>query len=225
MLSSDPYTRTRPRFANRKLLQDLARRTVRRVHGGVQLVETTTSQAGRHTCRVLPTRTGPRTVGWRRGTAPDVLSTIEHRPVCSAAFRHCWSISHPELVLRLFFHRLAAYAAAALLLTAVGCAHHQTVASSATDAATLVFANESPAQVEVWAVAPDVNTRRIGTVMAGETSTIRVPDDFVSQGRVGFYAKVRGSTAMPITETYSFHQGEKLRVRLQRDARTLSRVL
>ena len=113
----------------------------------------------------------------------------------------------------------------ALLGAQAGCARQAPATPQADPGySTLIFANESPAQAEVWAVARDVDTRRIGTVMAGETSTLRVPDDFAAQSQIGFYAKVRGTSATPMTETYAFHAGDQIRVRLERDARKLSRV-
>ena len=122
--------------------------------------------------------------------------------------------------------KFASCLSAFVLLTGqAGCAKQVPAAPQADPGyATVIFANESPAQAEVWAVARDVNTRRIGTVMAGETSTLRVPDDFAAQSQIGFYAKVRGTSAMPWTETYAFHAGDQIRIRLERDARTLSRV-
>jgi hypothetical protein len=117
-----------------------------------------------------------------------------------------------------------AAAAIAMLVAQTGCARQQASTSDSTPAsyASLVFANESPEQVEVWAVTPDISTRRIGTAMAGETSTIRVPNDF--QGRVSFYAKVRGSSAIPHFESYDLQPGAELRVRLDRNAKKISKV-
>jgi hypothetical protein len=114
----------------------------------------------------------------------------------------------------------------AMLVAQTGCSRQQagTTAAAPAASASLVFANESPAQAEVWAAALGINSRRIGTVMAGETSTMRVPDDFTTQGRVSFYAKLRGSSASPFSDSYDFHPGEELRLRLTRDARTISRV-
>ena len=131
-----------------------------------------------------------------------------------------------ELMSLSFLPRFGARVGIAALIASAACSHVPATPASATSArsATLVFANESANRAAVWAVAPAVNTRRIGTVLAGETSTIRVPDDFATQGRVSFYAKVGGSTAMPLTETYSFQPGEELRVRLERDGRTLAKV-
>src|SRR5215213_8498417 len=58
--------------------------------------------------------------------------------------------------------------AAALLTVQAACATNRP-AASASDQAVVIVANESEDQLDLWAMSPGVNSRRIGTVMSGET--------------------------------------------------------
>ena len=104
--------------------------------------------------------------------------------------------------------------AALLFVTPVGCAHQHAATTAASNVVPVVFSNESTDQAEVWVVAPNVNTRRLGAVLAGETTTLRVPGEFFSNSTISFYTKMRGSSGGPGLYDLPIREGEPLRIRL-----------
>jgi hypothetical protein len=88
--------------------------------------------------------------------------------------------------------------------------------------ATIVFANESLTQADVFVVGQGVGTRRIGTVMAGRTDTLVVPGVLTGRGTVNIVARLFGRSRAPRTGPVSIFSGEQYQVRLPPDARLLS---
>lgn len=88
--------------------------------------------------------------------------------------------------------------------------------------ALLIFTNESLDQASVYAVAPGLGARRIGTVMAGRTDTLMVPADLANRGSLNIVARLLARSAAPQTGPVAIRPGEQYQVRLSLDARLLS---
>lgn len=90
------------------------------------------------------------------------------------------------------------------------------------ESAVLVFTNESLEQANVYAVAPGLGARRLGTVMAGRTEKLVVPSDITTRGdNVNIVARLLASSARPQTGPVSIRPGEEYEVRLSADRRVL----
>jgi hypothetical protein len=88
--------------------------------------------------------------------------------------------------------------------------------------ALLIFTNESLDQANVYAAAPGLGTRRIGTVMAGRTDTLAVPAELANRANLNIVARLPGRSAAAQTGPVAIRPGEQYRVRLPLDARLLS---
>ena len=89
--------------------------------------------------------------------------------------------------------------------------------------ATIIFANNSLSQADVFITGQGMGARRIGTVMAGQTSTLTVPTDIATRGGpVNVVARLLGSSRAAQTGPVSILPGERYEVRLPSDARLLS---
>jgi hypothetical protein len=89
--------------------------------------------------------------------------------------------------------------------------------------AVIYFTNESLDQATVYMVAPGADFRRIGTVFAGRTDTLRVPADLALRGgTVNIVARMLARSALPQTGPVFIQPGGQYQVRLPMDARLLS---
>ncbi|MDF2773365.1 MAG: hypothetical protein K0S86_2860, partial [Geminicoccaceae bacterium] len=86
----------------------------------------------------------------------------------------------------------------------------------------IIFTNESLDQATVYVVAPGVDFRRLGTVIAGRTETLTVPQEFTLRGTVNIVARLLARSELPQTGSVSIRPGERYEVRLQFDAKLLS---
>ena len=87
----------------------------------------------------------------------------------------------------------------------------------------LVFANNSLTQADVFIVSPGFGSRRVGTVMSGQTDTLRVPTDIATRGgTVNIVARLLARNLAPQTGPVSIFAGETYEVRLPTDGRLLS---
>jgi hypothetical protein len=110
--------------------------------------------------------------------------------------------------------------AAILVLAAVGCGPFRRGAGQ--PPAVLIFTNESLEQASVYVVAQGLGARRIGTVMAGMTDTLRVPADVAIRGSLNIVARLLARSVVPQTGPISLRSGEQYHVTLPLDARLLS---
>lgn len=95
--------------------------------------------------------------------------------------------------------------------------------SSAPQPAYIIFTNNSLSQADVFVVAQGLGARRIGTVMAGQTDTLRVASDITGRGgTLSIMARLLARSRRPQTGPISIHPGETYEVRLPSDARMLS---
>lgn len=91
------------------------------------------------------------------------------------------------------------------------------------DPAYLVFSNNSLTQADVFIVSPGFGARRVGTVMSGQTDTLRVPTDISTRGgTVNIVARLLARNQAPQTGPVSIFPGEMYDVRLATDGRLLS---
>ena len=87
----------------------------------------------------------------------------------------------------------------------------------------LIFANESLDQATVYVVSPGVEFRRVGTVLAGRTDTLRVPRDLAARGgTLNIVARLLARPEVPQTGPVTILPGEMYQVRLSTDAKILS---
>jgi hypothetical protein len=87
--------------------------------------------------------------------------------------------------------------------------------------AQLVFTNDALTQADVFVVAQGIGTRRIGTVLPGQTDTLVVPDIATRSGPVNIVARLLAGSAVT-TGPVSILPGERYEVRLSNDSRILS---
>jgi hypothetical protein len=91
------------------------------------------------------------------------------------------------------------------------------------DPALLIFENASLDQATVYIAVPGVELRRVGTVMAGRTDTLRVPGDLATRGgSLNVVARLLARSEVPQTGPVSLSPGEHYRLRLSNDARMIS---
>jgi hypothetical protein len=89
--------------------------------------------------------------------------------------------------------------------------------------ATLIFTNESLDQATVYVVVPGFEFRRIGTVMAGRTETLRVPAELAARaGTVNVVARMLARSDVPQTGPVSIRPGEQYELRLPITGRLIS---
>lgn len=106
------------------------------------------------------------------------------------------------------------------LLVASGCSRVRP-GSNESGSATISFVNESLAQAEVIAVLPTGGNRKLATVMAGRTETIRVPSDIAGRGAFRIVARLLARSRTPDTGSITINPGQHLQVRLPLDERAL----
>jgi hypothetical protein len=85
----------------------------------------------------------------------------------------------------------------------------------------MVFSNESTTKAEVWVSAPTVKRRRLGSVLAGETATLRVPREFYTEGTINFSATLRDRPVVPVLDNLRVQPDEELRLRLPIDTKRI----
>jgi hypothetical protein len=84
------------------------------------------------------------------------------------------------------------------------------------------FRNESSEQAGVYVVGPAGEESRLGTVNAGMTQQLRVPDDFVRRGAVSFYARLLARSDRPSTGRVNMQVGDRFRITLPASLGSLS---
>jgi hypothetical protein len=87
----------------------------------------------------------------------------------------------------------------------------------------LLFTNESLSQADVYIVAQGLGTRRIGSVMSGQTATLRVPASLSMRGGVvNIVARLLAHSGTLQTGPVSISPGERYEVRLPSGGRVIS---
>lgn len=91
-----------------------------------------------------------------------------------------------------------------------------------TQPAYLYFKNESLDQADVYASAGGNQPVRIGTVLAGQTDTLRVPPDISARGEnVNVIARLLAHSGAITSGPIPMHPGDRLSVRLPIDQKLL----
>jgi hypothetical protein len=111
---------------------------------------------------------------------------------------------------------------AVLFVIATACNRNRPGDVDPSQGATLIFANESLSQAEVFAVMPGVGARKLATVMAGRTEEIVVPSDIVRRGGgLNLVARLLARSNTPGSGPITLQPGDRLSVRLPLDTRYL----
>ena len=89
--------------------------------------------------------------------------------------------------------------------------------------AVLLFENQSLDQADVYVIRGPGDTRRIGTVQAGQTETLTVPPDvIIAAGPVDIVARLLARSITPRTGPVAINPGDRLRVTLPPDEKLLT---
>jgi hypothetical protein len=114
---------------------------------------------------------------------------------------------------------------ASLLAAANACSrlrHGQDEPTEPVEPAQIVFVNESLEQADVFASAQGGETVRIGTIQAGRTETLTVPQQFVSRGTVIIVVRLLARSGTIRTGPISISPGDRYQVRLPVNGNVLS---
>ena len=107
----------------------------------------------------------------------------------------------------------------ALLLLAAACGPKR---RDAAPPAQILFRNESTEYTNVFVVRSGQSTR-IGSVMSGQSTTLRVPTHLVSgDGVIEVVARTLAGRRQPRTGTFVLHEGQRVAVTLGAAATTLT---
>jgi hypothetical protein len=89
--------------------------------------------------------------------------------------------------------------------------------------ATVIFTNETTDQADIYATIADVQSVRLGTVLALRTDTLLVPENVTQQatGQTNIVARLLGHSFQPSTGRMSLSASDVIRVRLSSDGRNL----
>jgi hypothetical protein len=118
--------------------------------------------------------------------------------------------------------RAATIVAAALSL--VGCAggaSRANTASTPEEPTMVYFSNNSSEQAAVYAVSGG-ESRRIGTVFAGQLGKLKVPASMVARGTVNIFARLLARSEQPSSGSISVQPGSSFEVTLMPDRRTMT---
>ena len=88
------------------------------------------------------------------------------------------------------------------------------------DPAVVYFENKSTEQAAVYAVSGG-ESRRIGTVFAGQLAKLRVPATMVSRGSINIFARLLARSEQPQSGSISIRPGSSFEVTLMPDRRTM----
>jgi hypothetical protein len=122
----------------------------------------------------------------------------------------------------LHLRRLSLALAMTFLASAAGCGHLMHNGSDEPPAQ-VIFVNQSLDQADVYVVGSAGDSQRIGTVFAGRTETLTIPNNVLARGgTVTIAARLLARTVVPRTGPISFSRGEQLQITLPSDERTLT---
>lgn len=107
--------------------------------------------------------------------------------------------------------RTLIFATAALL---GACSRNQMAAEPGNEPAAVVFSNESLTQADLFAVmSGGAEARRLGTVMAGRTETLRLSADLALRGNISLVARLLNGGTLS-TGIVPVHPGDTVHVQL-----------
>ena len=118
--------------------------------------------------------------------------------------------------------RLSLVLAMATLTSVAGCGHFMHNGSDE-PAAQVIFVNQSLDQADVYVVSDAGDSQRIGTVFAGRTETLTIPNSVLARGgTVNIAARILARSIAPRTGPLTLSGGEQLQITLPSDERTLT---
>jgi len=112
---------------------------------------------------------------------------------------------------------------ATIALNAVACSggtRSATTGMAQEEPALVYFSNGSTEQAAVYAVSGG-ESRRIGTVFAGQLAKLRVPATMVARGSVNIFARLLARNELPQSGSISVRPGSTYEVTLMPDRRTM----
>ena len=117
--------------------------------------------------------------------------------------------------------RFARCAALAGAILATACSRNQPPEELGSEPAEVVFSNESLVQADVYAVLSNGGeARRLGTVMAGRTETLRLGSDLATRGNISVVARLQSGGSVS-TGVVPIHPGDTVHIQLPMNARIL----
>jgi len=120
--------------------------------------------------------------------------------------------------MRIDFRRRIVFIAAFVAVAACGPFHHGSEPEGI-----VVFHNQSIDQADVYALGPGGDPTRIGTVFAGKTETLRVPQSVTGgANRVNVIARIFAVGRVVSTGPFTLAPGDSMNVTLSSDERILS---
>ena len=102
------------------------------------------------------------------------------------------------------------------LLGAPGC-RPRLSESDLVETVPMVFSNETMERAAVFVGIQGESARRVGAVLGGATTTLRVPRRFYENGHMYVWAQLRNSPRAPWLELRDLRPDEELRLRLPRN--------
>ena len=112
------------------------------------------------------------------------------------------------------------FAAALGLVACAGGASRPNTAVSREEPTVVIFSNNSTEQAAVYAVSGG-ESRRIGTVFAGQLVKLKVPATMVARGSVNIFARLLARNEQPSSGSISVRPGSSFEVTLMPDRRTM----
>ena len=112
-------------------------------------------------------------------------------------------------------------AAALGLVGCAGGASRPNTAVSREEPTVVIFSNNSTEQAAVYAVSGG-ESRRIGTVFAGQLAKLKVPATMVARGSVNIFARLLARNEQPSSGSISVRPGSSYEVTLMPDRRTMT---
>jgi len=118
--------------------------------------------------------------------------------------------------------RLSLVLAMASITPAVGCSHFMHHDPDEPPAQ-VIFVNQSLDQADVYVVGDAGDSQRIGTVFAGRTETLTIPNNVLARGgSVSIAARLLARTYVPRTGPITFSRSQQLQITLPSDERSLT---
>ena len=112
-------------------------------------------------------------------------------------------------------------AAATLSAAACGGSSRPNTRVTAEEPAVVYFSNASTEQAAVYAVSGG-ESRRIGTVFAGQLAKLKVPATMVARGSVTIFARLLARNELPESGSIAIRPGVSYEVTLLPDRRTMT---
>ena len=112
----------------------------------------------------------------------------------------------------------------ATMVSAAACGGAPARANSAVnpeEPAMVYFSNHSTEQAAVYAVSGG-ESRRIGTVFAGQLAKLKVPASMVARGSVNIFARLLARNELPQSGSIAIRPGSSYEVTLMPDRRTMT---